>query len=66
MYISVNRHFINSNNCFAVYLRFARERVKRRFPISNVSANNIALSRATCKLLADQAGSTEQPHCKKG
>ena len=45
MYISVNRHFINSNNCSAVYLRFARERVKRRFPISNVYAGNITLCR---------------------
>jgi len=45
MYISVNRHFINFNNCFVVYLRFARERVKRRFPISNVSAGNITLCR---------------------
>jgi len=45
MYISVNRHFINSNNYSAVYLRFARERVKRRFPISNVSAGNITLCR---------------------
>jgi hypothetical protein len=45
MYISVNRHFINSNNCFAIYLRFAWERVKRYFPISNVSAGNKTLCR---------------------
>jgi hypothetical protein len=45
MYISVNRHFINYNNCSAVYLHFARERVKRRFPISNVSAGNTTLCR---------------------
>jgi hypothetical protein len=41
VYVSTNKHLISMKNCFVIYFGCAREMVKRRFLISNVSAGNI-------------------------
>jgi hypothetical protein len=45
MYVSIKKELVGICNCFGVLPRFASERVKRRFLISNVSASNRRLVR---------------------